>query len=261
MLFSSQVQTLSAVDILASLGAALKGLAKFYVFILSKFMLTHIDSCCSVNGFSGRHIGFIGAALPGQLLLCLGSSCSLSSYTIPATGHSPVHRKDGCWLPQPKKWEGWWSGSRSQHRRHKWEGCWNLPRPPSRDLGQEQDHVEPRKGERQETEFSSFSNFKGPTSSMIGDVEVRYVTTWYELWAHVVKQLMDRWYLWYDSFYKHLLYYYLQWWVGGWSFELAHLRLWLVNFFPPQPRLAASDSLPSVVAIVYVYYWCSVQSH
>ena len=74
MLFSSQVQTLSAVDILASLTAALKGQAKFYVFILSKFMLTHIDSCCSVNGFSGRHIGFIGAALPGQLLLCLGSS-------------------------------------------------------------------------------------------------------------------------------------------------------------------------------------------
>ena len=45
MLFSSQVQTLSAVDILASLAAALKGQAKFYV--LSKFMLTHIDSCCS----------------------------------------------------------------------------------------------------------------------------------------------------------------------------------------------------------------------
>ena len=100
MLFSSQVQTLSAVDILASSVAALKGHAKFYV--LSKFMLTHIDSCCSVNGFSGRHIGFIGAALPGQLLLCLGSSCSLSSYYTPATGHSPVHRKDGCWLPQPK---------------------------------------------------------------------------------------------------------------------------------------------------------------
>ena len=93
MLFSSQVQTLSAVDILASSVAALKGQAKFYV--LSKFMLTHIDSCCSVNGFSGRHIGFIGAALPGQLLLCLGSSCSLSSNYTPATGHSPV---------QPQGW-------------------------------------------------------------------------------------------------------------------------------------------------------------
>ena len=98
MLFSSQVQTLSVVNILASLGAALKGQAKFYVFILSKFMLTHIDSCCSVNGLSGRHIGFIGRCCFAGSAAALSRALLQSQLQLHScySGHSPVQSQG--WL-------------------------------------------------------------------------------------------------------------------------------------------------------------------